>query len=723
MKNKTLLLAVTILLSINGIAQVSKMNFDLVRKVADRMAQEEFVPVLIKGNVESVKAEVKQMGGNFKYNEGNIMAVDVQVKNIKKLAERNDVNRIEAYTPHLVLMNDSMRVKTRVNDVQAGLTPLLQGYDGKGVVIGIIDSGTDFNHPDFKTANGKTRIKYIWDHTKPNAANTPAPYNYGQEWDSTKIENGLCTHADTLESGHGTISTGIAAGNGLASGKEKGVAPEADIIVVAVDYGSTAPNRIADACKYIFAKAQAMGKPCVINASLGDYYGSHDGKNLEAQLINNLLQTNGRAMTASAGNLGSKYIHLGYNTSATDTNFTWFQQNLCFGVVYMQLWGDTNTFKNVKYSVGVDSKITSYGYVGRTPFRNMASTTGVFNADTIKNSNGKRIGVVQSYGDIVGGVYSMEFFIQNPDSANYFWRLNTTGTGKFDLWAFDCGRAQATEMVYTGLPTATTHPEISNYKLPDTTQTIVSSFQCLDSVITVGNYMNRNQYIAYDNLTKTFAGTPNAIDRSSSIGPTRDGRIKPDIAAPGGITLTAWPVTLLNWYKANNPGVPSQDGWHIRSGGTSASAPVVAGVAALYLQKNPTANAMQVKNAITACPFVDAFSGSNLPNTTWGYGKVNAFTALAGCSVGINNSNGTQANISIFPNPFNNTATVNYELKGTTAQLKIYDVVGKLQSTIQLKGNVGQQTISRNNLTNGSYFLSIEVDGKLVKTEKIVITE
>ncbi|MBL0103977.1 MAG: hypothetical protein IPP51_09635 [Bacteroidetes bacterium] len=62
---------------------------------------------------------------------------------------------------------------------------------------------------------------------------------------------------------------------------------------------------MANAVEYIFNKAQQLGKPCVINASLGDYIGSHDGLDLESQYISNLLnQQAGRALVAAAGNVG-----------------------------------------------------------------------------------------------------------------------------------------------------------------------------------------------------------------------------------------------------------------------------------------------------------------------------------------------------------------------------------------------------------------------------------
>jgi subtilisin family serine protease len=94
--------------------------------------------------------------------------------------------------------------------------------------------------------------------------------------------------------------------------------------------------------------------------------------------------------------------------------------------------------------------------------------------------------------------------------------------------------------------------------------------------------------------------TRGQIITNSSWGPTRDGRIKPDIAAPGSITLSAGQLSLMAIWQnqPNNVVKIAEGGFHFRDGGTSSSAPVVAGIAALYLEQNPTATAMQVKNAI-----------------------------------------------------------------------------------------------------------------------------
>jgi subtilisin family serine protease len=183
---------------------------------------------------------------------------------------------------------------------------------------------------------------------------------------------------------------------------------------------------------------------------------------------------------------------------------------------------------------------------------------------------------------------------------------------------------------------------------------MVSGFQCLDNVITVGNYGNRGNYVDINGNTYTDATvTPGEIALNSSWGPTRDGRIKPDVAAPGGLMLSCGQLSLLTIWATQPGNAPkiAQGGFHFRDGGTSSSSPVVAGIAALYLQQNPTATAMQVKNAIIQCAVQDNFTGNNLPDVIWGHGKADAFNTLVNCSLTSVAEHSADDELPLYPNP------------------------------------------------------------------------
>lgn len=648
-----LLVFALIFISITVHGQNHKLNLGLASMMRDPGMQQKQVHLLLQGDVEQIRILTESNGGLFRYAVGNIATVRVPLSAIPVIAASPAVLRLENPLNQARVMNDSMRSVVHVNEVHAGLAPLLQAFDGTGVAVGIIDTGVDFTHPDLHDPNGNTRVKYLWDQRQANGPNTPS-YGYGQEWNNTEIDAGLAAiHTDVQGFGHGTHVTGITAGDGSAINKNKGVAPGADIIEVAFDFNNTTDPTYADAVDYIFDKAQILGKPCVINASLGDYYGSHDGYDLQSQVIATLLnQQPGRAMVAAAGNAGNIPFHLGYTVNQ-DTSFTWIRHNPAFPSLFFQVWGDTSDFDGIDFSIGADENTTSSSYRGRLAFRDIFYNLGIFKQDTLFSTSGNRLALVQSFGSIQGPAYLLEFNII-PDSTSYFWRLMTTGSGRLDMWKFYDGTGQP-GYVNSALPPSSVVPEIVYYKLPDLNSTIVSGFQCLDEVITVANYGNRNAYVDINLNTYSDPNViPGELAVNSSQGPTRDGRIKPDIAAPGGIMLSCGQLSLLAIWATQPGNVQkiAEGGFHFRDGGTSSSSPVVAGIAALYLQQNPTATAIQVRDAIVQCAVTDTFTGTNLPDNAWGHGKADALNTLLNCPLtSVQNPQASIQFMHIYPNP------------------------------------------------------------------------
>lgn len=686
-----------------------KMNFGTSLAANNTSQRDKHITLLVKGNISEIQKYVIQSEGKFINAIGNIASVTLPARNIKELASMHFVNRIETRNPHSKLkpLHDSMLVHNQVLPVHAGTPPLLQAYKGDNVVIGIIDTGIDFTHPDFRTSGGRTRIKFLWDQSL-STSNPPMPYNYGREYDSAAIDNNLATlHLDStarLYAGHGTHVASEAVGNGLAVNNYKGVAPNADIIFVAVDFDNL--NAIIDATKYIYTKAALLGKPCVINCSLGDDYGSHDGKDLQAQAIKTLITAqSGRSFVAAAGNSGNNAFHLGYTVSAIDTNFTWFT-----GPAYIAMYGDTNNFKNIQFAIGADKPGPNYSFRGRTTFSTITPNLGVLLEDTIWNGT-NRLCTMLTYGDLVNGVYSMEFAI-DPDSS-YNWRLITTGTGKFDEWSYD--------VITANLGDTTIYPALKKYKQPDFNSTIVSSFQCLNEVITVGNYINRNQHVDVNaSPQSTPSLIPGSLHASSGRGPTRDGRIKPDISAPGQYQMGSIVLSLV--YPSSSLAV---GGKHRIGNGTSASSPTVAGIAALFLQSDPSAGWLDVKNGIINCARKDSFTGSSLPNNLWGYGKADAFATLTGCSTtDISNSLTSLEEFTIYPNPFHfeTTLEINISAKTQNASLKIYDIIGQELKSFSIH-NSEKLLIGRNALPAGIYFCTLSNGGKTVCTKKMIVTD
>ena len=616
----------------------TKLGMQLYQKLQDAKyaLSTQLKAIMVKGNPDLISGLVKKYNGTLRFSTGDISSVAIPYRNLVQFSQEAGIVSIENSTARVRKFMDTARINNNIDSALLGVAPLTQPYKGTGVIVGIIDGGIYFRHQDFRRANGNTRILYLWDQIQ-STGSSPSPYAYGSEWDSTGINTGQCTSLDpAADFSHGTNVAGIAAGNGSSwdtgdaylKGRYTGVAPDADMIVVRYNDTATGNQVIVDAVNYIFTKASQLGRPCAINISLGSYYGSHDGQDLAAQAINSMLEAqNGRVVVASAGNEGGLKFHLSYSLSPTDSLFTWFTYNHHAQIVYYDLWADTSQFKLANFAMGCESIIPAFK--ARTKYYTVDSFSpaqGVTNiiGDSLMQGSSK-LGDYQIAVTLSGGTYHVEFQA-TPKVGSDLWSLQTIGRGTFDAWV-DSNVIGGSSPVRT-LPGGFSSP---NYRFADSLKTIVSSWQCSDDVITVANYVNRESYLDVDSIYVTTAAATGSLAASSSIGPTRDNRIKPDIAATGDMTTATGDssnIATLLASGANNRKKVALGGKHNKNSGTSMASPIVAGVAALYLQEHPHASFREVKQIIEATAKLDTFTTHHIPNVNWGWGKVNGYQAL-----------------------------------------------------------------------------------------------
>jgi hypothetical protein len=622
---------------------VNKLGMMLNKKLQqpEYAQSNELKNIMVKGDPSAIRTLTEQYKGIYKYAAGKISSIAIPYKNLRAFSQSSSVEQIEAYEGLGLGRSfmDTARIQNNIDSAHIGYAPLTQGYQGAGVLVGIIDGGIYFRHQDFKRANGSTRIRYIWDQADTSGPHGTRPY--GSEWDSSMINSGTCTHKEpSSDQGHGTAAAGILAGNGSSwatgdaylRGRYTGTAPEADMVVVRVD-GSRLDYlaTIADAIQYIYSKADQLGMPCVINTSVGTYYGPHDGSELSVQAIEAMLDAKrGRVLVAAAGNGGGVKHHLSYQLSATDSLWTWFTYNTTTHMVYFDLWADTAQFKNANFALGCD--LSSNGaYRGRTKYYNVpadfsALTPGGYLEidDSLFSPTNVKLGDYGIGVTAYQGLYHIEFFVI-PTSTSDLWRLETRGQGTFDMWA-------SKPLIGTSNFATLGNPSLwPNYRFPDSIKTIVSAWQCSDKVITVANYNNRAGYFDIDSHYVALPAQVGALSGSSSIGPTRDGRMKPDIGATGDVVTTTGDSTYISQLTlsggANRQKI-SLGGKHVRDGGTSMASPIVAGCACLYLQEHPNATYAEVKTVLERTARLDNFTSASAPNTRFGYGKLNCYEAL-----------------------------------------------------------------------------------------------
>lgn len=621
---KKFFLLASLLLAVTGLKAQQK-HFRLESYAVANPTQNMSVAV---NNSQKNSDFLAKSGIEIKYKTKNWIFIQAEAAWLVEQKQNGNLDGVYYEFTNPMPLADSAVVRHKVNLVHQG-TGLDTSYTGRDVIIGVVDQGLDFNHPDFKLSNGKTRVLRYWDHTI-NTGTLAQPYNYGTVWNKTQIDNSQCTSLET-GTAHGTTVTGMATGNARANSQNKGVAPEADIIVVETDFNL--PNwtlTIADACDYIFKVADSLGKPAVVNLSLGAYLGSHDGTDPAAEYIDSLLTSkDGRIVVCAAGNSGAngKY-HVRGNVSS-DTSFVWSVNNpnntlMGHNKILFDLWSDTSQ-AGYNFSFAADLPEPFYGFRGR-------STSHIMNQnitpdaiyDTIYNSNHERIACIETYREIVGGNFHANIIFTTIDSLDYLYRFETFGAGQYDLWG---GSWMQLSDFVAQIPSVQVYPAVAHYNMPDTLQSIVSSWNCSDKVISVANIRNRSGH--YDKNGNWYSPTPTipvaSLEPTSSKGPTRNGITKPDVAASGGISLGSGPMWFLS-NPANNSSI-DQGGYHIRNGGTSMASPVVAGIAALYLQKCAHATYADFKTDLLNTATSSPYTGIT-PNNGYGYGIANAHETI-----------------------------------------------------------------------------------------------
>ena len=702
------------------------------------------LPMLIQGNIGIIKQLVQKSGGTFKYSYGNVAAIIIPVNALPAFSASAGVTRMEGAPPHNRPLDDSSNAKNHITEVLNG-SCLPQAYNGKGIVIGFIDSGIELKHADFSDSSG-TRVKFLWDQNLGTGPYTPAGFGYGQAWNKKQIDVLMTLplqepdSAHCLEFGHGSNVAGIACGNARCNGQEIGGAPKSDIIMVAFNFNVQTTFMLTDAVKYIYDCADSLGEPCVINASLGDYGGSHDDSDLQGIMIDNIIAAKqpGRVFVAAAGNEGIPY-HVHDSLRKGDTTFTWFMYDANIdlpnpGYADIPIFANETDFNSVKFRIRCD-KVQTGSYSERDTMTVFYSIKDFMGSKTVNvfNNNGQRLGVIKSLGTTYSkGSYSLEFKI-TPDSTSYYWGFEATDTGttygRYDIW--DLGSINGV-VDSNGLAiNTTTFPKFKKYKLPDTLMTVCGSFQCSPHVITVQTYFDR---LTYKDCTGAIQkngnpkDVPGAFVWTTSRGPARNFHVmKPDVAAAGNFNLSATPIC---YSVGCNSGVDSL-GCHNPDGGTSMASPIVASAAALYLERYPNATDSNVKRCILATAYTDQFTqttSQSKPSYNWGYGKLHTCHALSQCGptdVPMIAGNTNPFKLSAYPNPYTNTTIINYDFSGikefSKANIVVFDMMGKVVKTIDLKGNQGNVTMDRAKMSAGVYFYSLMVDGSRLKTEKLVV--
>jgi subtilisin family serine protease len=406
---------------------------------------------------------------------------------------------------------------------------------------------------------------------------------YGIELTGTQ----LTTSRD--EEGHGTHVAGIAAGADSTYG---GVAPEADYVIVKSDLQDA---HIADAIRYIFRVASELGRPAVVNLSLGGHADAHDGTDSLSQIID-AESGPGRIVCCAAGNEGNDNIHGQAIVSKGQMATMRFRvPDTLVGIAWLNAWysGD-NTFEVSVRSPG--------GFV--TPFQGVISSGNPSREYSLPDA---KIQVVTPGPDPVNGDHN--FFVQIRNTVTNFpvkggvWQLrvrNTSTTdGRVDVWTLDDRSA----VFFSGT------------SAQDSMK--IGSPGAAKSAITVASYTTKAKWQDSSGTAQEVGLALDNISDFSSEGPLRNNAQKPDVAAPGAMIVSA-----LSADSFPDPANRVNEKYVVMAG-TSMATPFVAGLIALLLQRDPSIKPEVVKELLRENSLIPGKKPGTF-DPKWGFGLINA---------------------------------------------------------------------------------------------------
>lgn len=524
------------------------------------------------------------------------------------------------------------------------------GRSGRGVIVGVVDTGIDWTHPDFIRSNGTTRILYLYDlfdnswkesggkiGLRPPAMMDKDGQPTGTVYTYKHINQALASMKDGStvnpvqinsydECGHGTACAGMAAGNGRAGsgdnmgvpmGTYPGLAVEADLIIVKASRSVVENGRsnqefhelCAHSVKFITDKAREMKRPCAINISWGSHNGGHDGTFIEDRLMDGLCGPGrpGVVICAAAGNERQDLFHAGGRFGPIRQGQVDAESNVEFEVLSKE------SMINVYFDPRDNWELT---ISGSRKFKD-PNTGQILDRLTVQKSDAATMNKKANRAIVKATLKWKErlFQIMLPQGK---YKLNVGGLdskvvgGRFDVYARATSEIRFTKGVDT--------------------RCLINTPGTSKNVITVGAYDDVSEW---KNLlgTTTYSNlTDGEISEYSCPGYRRDGVIKPEIAAPGTYAISS--LARLPGGKYCDMGqsklTVTQDGYHVAWPGTSVATPFVTGVAALLLERNYNLDCSQIKSVICRTAKVDA-STSGVPNRDFGYGKIDPTAAIRSC--------------------------------------------------------------------------------------------
>lgn len=564
---------------------------------------------------------------------GALFVADIPLRSLAELSLDGRVVCLEAGRRASVLMDTTTTIVDATPAQQ--LLRLPQAYTGRGVVVGVQDIGFDLTHPNFFSADmADYRIKALWDQLSTDTAHTTLPA--GHDYVGRDSLLALGCPRDGLRQTHGTHTAGIAAGSG-AEGADtlspyRGVAWESDLCLVCnattddialidpKDYYKYTYALDALGFKYIFDYADRVGKPCVINFSEGSRQDFLGYDRLYYEMLDSLTGP-GHVIVSSAGNDGQaiNYLHKPIGEPSAGLFCGSNLQNVGFTT---KTQGDAGDFL---------LRLTVYAHAGEPqvidiPLARVLASDDSTLVDTVAIGDYQYAIAATAYPSCydAGQVVCDWDIITLAHIFSKCYPVSVQLVGQ----ATDAELYPVTGWLY--------HSNLDDRLADGDNSHSINSPSSAPSVICVGATGYRTQFINYLGQQMVYDNGRGGVRTPfSGVGPTFDGRVKPDVMAPGQNIISSY----SSFYLDNNP-----DAGDIRSdvrhfahggrtyawnsnGGTSMSSPVVAGAIALWLQADPTLSPADCLDIFAkTCRHYDATLA--YPNNLYGYGEIDVTAGL-----------------------------------------------------------------------------------------------
>lgn len=612
--------------------------------------------------VEAIAGDHIRVGSR----KGNILSFRVDAQHLDQVTDLPGVEYIELagkVRPTL----DRVRYATHADSVHRGID-LPQTYTGRDVLIGITDWGFDYQHPNFyDTAMAHYRVRAAWDQYR-QAGPAPQGHDYGTELDTPEAL--LAAGADTVNiygnATHGTHVAGIAGGGG-AGGPHRGLAYDAHFLFCTFLVDAAA---VLDAFTWMQHIAEQDGKRLVVNMSWGLHHiGTLDGNSLISQAIDQ-LSSEGVVFVNSGGNNGDVNFHIRkeftVDTLRSRIQFYSYSANPNMWGQSISMWGEASHSFSAGLIVTNNSNMVQvetpwYGTATQPTYLDSMLVVGTdtvfFNltADAAHPLNGRphfRLRAKNTSNNLRVALKATA-----PDGIVHFWNV-TELTNDVGNWG----------MAFLA-PAAGWTAGDNRYG--------ISEPACTNSLISVAAYWP--EFI--HPVTGLVGG--GAIADFSSVGPTLDERVKPDVAAPGvnvGSSMSSYTDESVT--SILNVDFEGRTYKFARLSGTSMSSPAVAGIAALVLEADPTSTPQEVKEVLMQTARTDTYTGT-IPaagSTQWGMGKVNAYRAVREV-LWMNNVREHEAGaLRIWPDPSNGEVHIHLGERTGPVWVMVSDITGRVVS-------------------------------------------